>query len=68
MYGGPISSNAISLFHVSLIRTIAESPLKEGENRVGNDDSTVQASRRTFDSGNAAVHQKWNRAALALYH
>ena len=43
--GGPISSNASSLFHVSLIRTIAESPLQEGELWVGTDDSTVQVSR-----------------------
>jgi photosystem II stability/assembly factor-like uncharacterized protein len=43
--GGPISSNASSLFHVSLIRTIAESPLQEGELWVGTDDSAVQLSR-----------------------
>jgi hypothetical protein len=43
--GGPISSNASSLFHVSVIRTIAESPLEEGELWVGTDDSTVQVSR-----------------------
>jgi len=43
--GGPISSNASSLFHASVIRTIAESPLEEGELWVGTDDSTVQHSR-----------------------
>ena len=43
--GGPISSNASSLFHASLIRTIAESPLQKGELWVGTDDSTVQVSR-----------------------
>ena len=43
--GGPISSNASSLFHVSLIRTIAESPLAEGELWVGTDDSSVQLSQ-----------------------
>jgi photosystem II stability/assembly factor-like uncharacterized protein len=43
--GGPISSNASSLFHVSVIRTIAESPLQEGELWVGTDDSTVQVSQ-----------------------
>jgi photosystem II stability/assembly factor-like uncharacterized protein len=43
--GGPISSNASSLFHVSLIRAIAESPLKKGELWVGTDDSTVQVSQ-----------------------
>ncbi len=43
--GGPISSNASSLFHVSLIRTIAESRLEKGELWVGTDDSNVQLSR-----------------------
>ncbi len=43
--GGPISSNASSLFYSSLIRTLAESPLEEGELWVGTDDSTVQLSR-----------------------
>jgi len=43
--GGPISSNGSSLFFSSLIRTIAESPLREGELWVGTDDSTVQVSR-----------------------
>lgn len=42
--GGPISSNASSLFHVSLIRTIAESSITKGELWVGTDDSTVQFS------------------------
>jgi photosystem II stability/assembly factor-like uncharacterized protein len=43
--GGPISSNASSLFHSSVIRTLAESPLREGELWVGTDDSNVQISR-----------------------
>jgi photosystem II stability/assembly factor-like uncharacterized protein len=43
--GGPISSNASSLFHVSLIRTLAESPIRKGELWVGTDDSTIQVSR-----------------------
>lgn len=43
--GGPISSNASSLFHVSLIRTLAESRLQKGELWAGTDDSTVQVSR-----------------------
>jgi photosystem II stability/assembly factor-like uncharacterized protein len=43
--GGPITSLASSLYYVSLIRTIAESPLEEGELWVGTDDSTVQVSR-----------------------
>ena len=43
--GGPISSNASSLFHTSVIRTLAESPLNQGELWVGTDDSNVQVSR-----------------------
>jgi photosystem II stability/assembly factor-like uncharacterized protein len=43
--GGPITSLASSLYYVSLIRTIAESPLVEGELWIGTDDSTVQMSR-----------------------
>jgi photosystem II stability/assembly factor-like uncharacterized protein len=43
--GGPISSNASSLFHVSLIRTLAESPIKKGELWVGTDDSTIQVTQ-----------------------
>ena len=43
--GGPISSNASSLFYSSLIRTLAESPLQEGELWAGTDDSTIQVSR-----------------------
>jgi photosystem II stability/assembly factor-like uncharacterized protein len=43
--GGPISSNASSLFYVSLIRTIAESPLQPGELWVGTDDSSIHVSR-----------------------
>jgi hypothetical protein len=43
--GGPISSNASSLFHAGVIRTISESPINEGELWVGTDDSTVQVSR-----------------------
>jgi photosystem II stability/assembly factor-like uncharacterized protein len=48
--GGPISSNASSLFHSSVIRTIAESPLKAGELWVGTDDSNVQVSRDSGES------------------
>jgi photosystem II stability/assembly factor-like uncharacterized protein len=48
--GGPISSNASSLFHVSLIRTLAESLLRKGELWVGTDDSTVQVSKDGGDS------------------
>ena len=45
--GGPITSLASSLFYVSLIRTIAESPLEQGELWIGTDDGTVQVSRNT---------------------
>jgi photosystem II stability/assembly factor-like uncharacterized protein len=43
--GGPITSLASSLFYVSLIRTIAESPINKGELWVGTDDSNVQVSK-----------------------
>jgi photosystem II stability/assembly factor-like uncharacterized protein len=43
--GGPINSLASSLFYVSLIRTIAESPAVKGELWVGTDDSNVQLSK-----------------------
>jgi photosystem II stability/assembly factor-like uncharacterized protein len=43
--GGPISSNASSLFHSSVIRTLAESPITADEIWVGTDDSVVQVSR-----------------------
>ena len=43
--GGPISSNASSLFHSSVIRTLAESPIRQGEIWVGTDDSTIQVTR-----------------------
>jgi len=43
--GGPITSIASSLYYVSLIRAIAESPIEEGELWVGTDDSMVQISR-----------------------
>jgi len=43
--GGPISSNGSSLFFSSVIRTIAESPLREGELWVGTDDSSIQVTR-----------------------
>lgn len=43
--GGPISSNASSLFHTSVIFTIAESPIQAGELWIGTDDSTIQVTR-----------------------
>ncbi|MDH5344858.1 MAG: glycosyl hydrolase, partial [Gammaproteobacteria bacterium] len=60
--GGPISSNASSLFHVSLVRTIAESPLKEGELWIGTDDSTVQYTRdggETWQDVSPAEMPEW---------
>ncbi|MDH3639205.1 MAG: glycosyl hydrolase, partial [Gammaproteobacteria bacterium] len=43
--GGPITSLGSSLFHTSVVRTIAESPINEGELWVGTDDSTVQFTK-----------------------
>ena len=43
--GKPITSRASSLFYVSVIRTIAESPIETGELWIGTDDSTVQVSK-----------------------
>jgi photosystem II stability/assembly factor-like uncharacterized protein len=40
--GGPITSIASSLYYVSLIRTIEESPRDKNELWIGTDDSTVQ--------------------------
>ena len=40
--GGPITSMWSSLYWVSVIQAVAESPLKKGELWVGTDDSTVQ--------------------------
>jgi hypothetical protein len=47
--GGPITSIASSLYYVSTIRAIEESPLDANEIWVGTDDSTVQY---TTDGGN----------------
>jgi photosystem II stability/assembly factor-like uncharacterized protein len=43
--GGPVSSMWSSLYWVSLIQSLAESPLQRGELWVGTDDSTVQLSQ-----------------------
>ena len=43
--GGPITPTASSLYYVSLIRAITESPLAKGELWVGTDDSNVQVTR-----------------------
>lgn len=48
--GGPISSNASSLFHTSVIFTIAESPIQAGELWIGTDDSTIQVTRDNGES------------------
>lgn len=60
--GGPITSLASSLFYVSLIRTIAESPLEKGHLWVGTDDSTVQVSRnggKTWDNVSPKDLPEW---------
>jgi photosystem II stability/assembly factor-like uncharacterized protein len=60
--GGPITSTASSLFYVSLIRTIAESPLEKGELWVGTDDSNVQVSRdggKTWDNVSPKDFPEW---------
>lgn len=60
--GGPITSLASSLFYVSLIRAIAESPLEKGELWVGTDDSTVQVSRnggKSWDNVSPADLPEW---------
>jgi photosystem II stability/assembly factor-like uncharacterized protein len=44
LIGGPLTTIESSLYHVSVIRTIAESPIKKGELWIGTDDSTVQMS------------------------
>jgi photosystem II stability/assembly factor-like uncharacterized protein len=43
--GGPITSMWSSLYWVSVIQSLAESPLQAGELWAGTDDSTVQLSR-----------------------
>ena len=48
--GGPITSMWSSLYWVSLIHSVAESPLQKGELWVGTDDSTVQMTK---DGGKA---------------
>ena len=45
MAGRPITTLQSSLYYVSLIRTIAESPLQQGELWIGTDDSSVQLTR-----------------------
>ena len=44
LIGRPLTTIESSLYYVSTIRTIAESPLKKGELWIGTDDSTVQMS------------------------
>ncbi len=44
LVGRPLTTIESSLYYVSTIRTIAESPLKKGELWIGTDDSTVQMS------------------------
>jgi len=44
LVGRPLTTIESSLYYVSTIRTIAESPLKKGELWIGTDDGTVQMS------------------------
>ncbi len=44
LIGRPLTTIESSLYYVSTIRTIAESPIKKGELWIGTDDSTVQMS------------------------
>jgi photosystem II stability/assembly factor-like uncharacterized protein len=44
LVGRPLTTIESSLYYVSTIRTIAESPIKKGELWIGTDDSTVQMS------------------------
>jgi photosystem II stability/assembly factor-like uncharacterized protein len=60
--GGPITTVQSSLYYVSLIRTIAESPLDKGELWIGTDDSTVQVSRnggKTWDNVSPKELPEW---------
>ena len=60
--GKPITTRQSSLFYVSLIRTIAESPLDKGELWIGTDDSTVQVSRnggKTWDNVSPKDLPEW---------
>ena len=60
--GGPITTVQSSLYYVSLIRIIEESPVVKGELWVGTDDSTVQVSRnggKTWDNVSPKDLPEW---------
>lgn len=64
--GGPISSMWSSLYWVSLIHSLAESPLQKGELWVGTDDSTVQLSRddgKTWENVSPPGLPEWTTIA-----
>ena len=60
--GRPITTRQSSLFYVSLIRTIAESPIEKGELWIGTDDSTVQVTRnggKTWENISPKAFPEW---------
>ena len=60
--GMPITTRQSSLFYVSLIRTVAESPIHQGELWIGTDDSTVQVTRnggKTWDNISPPDFPEW---------
>jgi len=62
MPGGPFATMWSSLYWVSLIQALAESPLQKGELWVGTDDSTVQMSRdagRTWENVSPKDLPEW---------
>jgi len=70
--GGPISSNASSLFHTSVIFTIAESPIEVGELWIGTDDSTIQVTKddgRSWQDVSPRDLPEWTRiTAIDVSH
>ena len=64
--GGPITSMWSSLYWVSLLHTIAESPLQKGELWTGSDDSTVQLTRdggKTWENVSPKELPEWTTIA-----
>jgi photosystem II stability/assembly factor-like uncharacterized protein len=60
--GGPITSMWSSLYWVSIIHTLAESPLQKGEIWAGSDDSRVQMTRdagKTWENVSPKDLQEW---------
>ncbi len=64
--GGPITSMWSSLYWVSIIQSIAESPLQKGELWAGSDDSTVQMTRdggKTWENVSPRDLPEWTTIA-----